>query len=178
MQKSTKILIVAIAVVLIGGVCALVATGKQPITQKVIETADEVTITFTEQGVKQRVTEVRIDGYAKDIEASITYHLINNTGYDIEPSIIRVFNVEPERYSVIEGQGYVAVPEYYQDFVDMPNFGTLLDGYDARYKLKLKVPGSYTDEVPEKWVFQTVARSGTGGMYQVASALWWIVNMR
>lgn len=145
---------------------------------KTIETAEEITVTFSEQGFSQRVTEVRIGSYAKNLEAGVTYCLINNTGYDIEPSIIRVFDVHPEDYSVIEGQGYAVVPDYYQDWIDIPKMGMLMDGESARYTIKLKIPGSYEGAVPTHWAFQTVARSGTGGMYQVAPAVWWLVNMR
>lgn len=176
MKKHWIISLVAVFLALIAIAVSVSVFIKK--ADKTIETADEITVTFSEQGFSQKVTEVRIDSYAKNLEAGINYCLVNKTGYDIEPSIIRVFDVNPDDYSVIEGQGYKAVPDYYQDWIDIPSMGMISENATARYTIKLKIPGSYEGKVPNRWAFQTVARSGTGGMYQVAPAVWWLVNMR
>ena len=142
------------------------------------EVVAEITLTFTENGFKQNVTQVTLSNYHKGARAEVTYRIVNNTGRDIQPSIEPVYTVLPEKYSKIEGKGYVAVPSYYSDWIDKPVAGIIESGNEARYTIVLKIPNDTPEVIPPRWVFQTIVASGTGGFTQVAPGTWWVINMR
>jgi hypothetical protein len=176
MKKSFVISIVAVLLALVA--IAISASVFIRHNDKDLVMANEATIKFSENGYERDVGRITVLNYAKDLQFTATFHIVNNTGYDIVPTIESYFNVNPDDYSKIEGEGFVAVPSYYSDWIDIPKVGLIKDGNDARYGVKLKIPGSYEGEIPDKWAFWIITGSNTGGMFQAAPAVWWLVEMR
>jgi len=173
MNKTSWTILIVLVLVLIGVGIAFAVQLYQP------ETANEITVTFrADGGFRQRVTEVVLSKYHKGARAEVTYHIINETGRAITPSIQTIYAVKPEDYSKIEGEGYVAVPSYYSDWLDKPTTAVLEPGADVRYTLVLEIPDDTIEPIPPKWVFQTTVSSGVGGFAQYAPGAWWVVNMR
>jgi len=90
----------------------------------------------------------------------------------------KLFHVDPDKKPELEGKGYQVVPAYYSDWIDVSANGSLDYGETAEYMLVLKIPADAMEEIPDKWVIQTIADVYVGGFTQVAPAVWWTIDMR
>ncbi len=140
------------------------------------EYSDVVTVIITENGMVQKVTDIKIDNYYPGARVDVKYLVVNFASKEVKPTLYSIFKVNPADYRM--AKDYVAVPSYYSDWVDIPNCGTLEPGQRKSYTLVLKIPEDTTEKIPAKWTFQTGVTDGKGGEKQLAYAVWWRVNMR
>jgi hypothetical protein len=130
-------------------------------------------------GYTQDIGWVKVKGYHKGGEADIIYSVTNKIpDTDIKVAFAKLFMVNPDDKQALKGKGYQTVPDYYSDWVDTSATGTLKFGETAEYMIVLKIPAAAIEEVPDKWVFQTIADVDVGGFTQVAPATWWTIDMR
>jgi hypothetical protein len=133
----------------------------------------EITLQFTENGLKQNVGDVRVKGGT----ANVTYHIINTTGQTITPLIENNFDVNPDAYKAIKGQGYDIYP-LASRYVAVSGIKPIINGDSARINIVLDIPEEELNTAPDKWVFITLSASNTGGFVQIAPYIWWIITMR
>ena len=92
----------------------------------------EVAAVFTENGYELTSAHVYVGDYQQGKRADITFLVTNNTGQPITAEVTKIFNIDPENDSKLEGKGYVAVPSYYADWVKIPRTGEIAPGRSAR----------------------------------------------
>lgn len=136
---------------------------------------DDVRVIISDNGLSQSASDVLLENYHKGAEVDVAYLITNNSSSDISPVIYPVFDVRTKDYS--KGAGYVAVPSYYSDWVDIPSCGTIKPGESKSYSIVLKIPNN-KEKVPNNWAFKTGVAGNNGGLTQTATELWWRVNMR
>lgn len=135
---------------------------------------NEITVVFTENGYNQNVSRVTVRGGT----ANVTYLIKNNTGKTITPVFDSIFDRNPESYSAIEGLGYKIYPEAAK-YITLPDISTpIKSGDESRYSIILDIPKDDLSNIPDKWAFITASASNTGEFVQVASGVWWVINMR
>ena len=138
----------------------------------------EVAAVFTENGYELTSAHVYVRDYQQGKRADITFLVTNNTGQPITAEVTKIFNIDPENDSKLEGKGYVAVPSYYADWVKIPRTGEIAPSRSARYTAVMEIPNDTPDVVPDKWAFVVGMASNTGGFTQVAVGVWVVVDMR
>ena len=148
------------------------------------EVSDKITLNYIidkkgDIGYTQDIGWVKVKGYHKGGEADIIYSVTNKIpDTEIKVAFDKIFMVNPDDKEAIKGKGYQTVPGYYSDWIDTSSTGTLKFGESAEYMIVLKIPSDAIEEIPEKWVFQTIADVNVGGFTQVAPATWWTIDMR
>lgn len=138
----------------------------------------QIVVDFTENGVAFTSAHVYIGAFTKGKPVVANVLINNRTGQSIKASLDKVFDVDPENDPILAGKGYVAVPSYYSDWIDIPKTGYIEDGKSAGYAVSLYIPNTITDEIPKKWTFVITFASNTGGLVQVGGGVWVVVDMR
>lgn len=160
---------VILAVVLIA-VISLVSCGAPE-----LHYANKIEISITDDGCDIRGTDVLINNYYKGARAEIEYMINNNSSVDIEPVIYVRFKVDPSNYS--KGNDFVAVPTYFNDWLDIPKCGVIESGMAKSYLIILEIPKDATEIIPEKWAFKVGVDPKMGAVNN-AVATWYRVDMR
>jgi hypothetical protein len=138
----------------------------------------EINIEFNNNGFKVKSARVFINNLAKGGKAEISYRVLNITRNAIAIDLYNEFNIDPENDSELKGKGYIAVPSYYSDWIDLPTKRTIETGKEISFTMIIKIPKNTLEVIPPKWAFITVLSSNAGGFLEVSPGIIVVITMR
>lgn len=167
---KSKILALAACLVVL---CFVVACNSAP--QQVI--TNQVQVTITDTGIRQTgAADIEVSNYYKGARVEVPYLIKNDSEKTIDPVIRTLFDVNPVAYP--KAKGYVAVPNYYVDWVSIPRIGSIEPGDAKSYTVALAIPSNAKEKIPAQWAFKIEVSGNNGGFFQTGTQSWWRINMR
>ncbi len=136
---------------------------------------DVVTFVITDGGISVD-SVVNIGNLYRGAEADVIYMVRNESSVTISPMIYFAKDTRIEKYSAVEGKGYMDAPSIVEKWITVSPFGVEIPPKSAQaYIVALTIPADAT-EVPEKFAFQVGV--AIGDKVQLAVCPWWLVGMR